>query len=99
VAAVLGGGGAAELVEGEGDGCAFAVMRCGGPGSRRPPFIGGGGGFGKVRFFRRRGAPAARASSRSPAGRARSLGDGTARAETEVVEQPLGLFRRGAWWW
>jgi hypothetical protein len=53
-AAVLGGGGAVELVGRGRDCCASAVSRCVGPGSRRPPFIGGGGGFGKGRYFLRR---------------------------------------------
>jgi hypothetical protein len=66
VAAVLGGGGAVELVE-RGEGCCEAgsgeVRR---PGEPPAPFI-GGGRFGEGRFFRRARLRRARAASRGVA--------------------------------
>jgi hypothetical protein len=64
-AAVLGGDGAVGLGEEGRSCCETAVVRCGDLGSRRPPFIGGGGRFGKGRFFSRRAQlRRARAASR-----------------------------------
>jgi hypothetical protein len=59
------------------------------------PFIGRVGRFGGGDFSLAGRSPAAALG----AGRARSPGDGTARAGAEVVEQLLGLFKRVAQGW